>query len=131
MPSVPFFDASGSKNSGATILIGQEIWCLSYAGFLVCAYKSQDVAQIQKKFVRCHNRETVTFVNSAILLAFHIYLAFTFTKVEKTLMNENRFYNRPQTYMYSLEKQERPLHNSHDHITSRSIVEESVALYNS
>ena len=31
----PFFDASGNKNIGATIRIGQEIPCLPYAGFLL------------------------------------------------------------------------------------------------
>ena len=31
----PFFDASGNKNIGATIRIGQEIQCLPYAGFLL------------------------------------------------------------------------------------------------
>ena len=30
----PFLDASGNKNIGATIRIGQEILCLPYAGFL-------------------------------------------------------------------------------------------------
>ena len=30
---------------------------------LVCACKSQDFAQSQKKFVRSHDRETVTFRN--------------------------------------------------------------------
>ena len=29
----PFVDASGNKNIGATIRIGQEIWCVPYAGF--------------------------------------------------------------------------------------------------
>ena len=29
----PFFDASGNKNIGTTIPIGQEIRCLPYAGF--------------------------------------------------------------------------------------------------
>ena len=33
--------------------------------FLVCACKSQDFAQSQKKFARSHDRETVTFRNSA------------------------------------------------------------------
>ena len=28
-----FFYASGKKNIGATIRIGQEIWCLLYEGF--------------------------------------------------------------------------------------------------
>ena len=36
----PFFDASEYKNIGATIRIGQEIWCLLYAGFLI--YKAQE-----------------------------------------------------------------------------------------
>ena len=31
--SAPFLDASGNKNIGATIRIGQEIQCLPYAGF--------------------------------------------------------------------------------------------------
>ena len=34
--------------------------------FLVCAYKSQDVAQSQKKFALSHDRETMTFRNSAM-----------------------------------------------------------------
>ena len=29
-----FFDTSGNKNIGATFRMGQEIWCLLYAGFL-------------------------------------------------------------------------------------------------
>ena len=33
--------------------------------FLVCTYKFQDFAQSQTNFVRSHNRETVTFRNSA------------------------------------------------------------------
>ena len=32
--------------------------------FLVCAYKSQDFAQSQKKIARSHDRETVSFRNS-------------------------------------------------------------------
>ena len=32
--------------------------------FIVCAYKSQDFAQSQKKCVRSHKRETMTFRNS-------------------------------------------------------------------
>ena len=32
--------------------------------FLVCAYKSQDFAQSQKKFALSNHRETVTFRNS-------------------------------------------------------------------
>ena len=35
MREAPFFDASGNKKNGATIRIGQEIWCLPYAGFLL------------------------------------------------------------------------------------------------
>ena len=31
----PFFDASGNINISATIRIGQEIWCLLYAGFFL------------------------------------------------------------------------------------------------
>ena len=30
----PFFDASGNENVGTTIIIGREIQCLPYAGFL-------------------------------------------------------------------------------------------------
>ena len=33
---------------------------------LVCACKSQDFAQSQKKIARSHDRETGTFINSAI-----------------------------------------------------------------
>ena len=33
--------------------------------FWVCAYKSQDFAQGQENFARSHDRETVTFRNSA------------------------------------------------------------------
>ena len=33
---------------------------------LVCACKSQDFAQSQKKFARSHDRETVTFRNSGL-----------------------------------------------------------------
>ena len=32
----------------------------------VCASKSQDMAQSQKNFARSHDRETVTFRNSAL-----------------------------------------------------------------
>jgi hypothetical protein len=32
----PFLDARGNKNIGATIRIGQEIWCLPYEGFFAC-----------------------------------------------------------------------------------------------
>ena len=32
---------------------------------LVCAYKSHDFAQSQKNFARSHDREIVTFRNSA------------------------------------------------------------------
>ena len=34
--------------------------------FLVRACKSQDFAQSQKNFVRSHDRDTVTFRNSAV-----------------------------------------------------------------
>ena len=36
--------------------------------FLVCACKSQDFAQSQKNLARSHDRETVTFRNSAYML---------------------------------------------------------------
>ena len=36
--------------------------------FLVCAYKSQDFAQNLKKFAQSHDRESVTFRNSELLL---------------------------------------------------------------
>ena len=36
--------------------------------FLVCAYKSQYFGQSQKFFARSHDRETVTFRNSACRL---------------------------------------------------------------
>ena len=35
--------------------------------FLVCACKSQDFAQSQKFFAQSHDRETVTFRNSAFM----------------------------------------------------------------
>ena len=34
--------------------------------FLVCAYKSQDIAQSEENFARSHDRETVTFRNSEL-----------------------------------------------------------------
>ena len=34
--------------------------------FLVCACKSQDIAQSQKKFARLHDRETVIFLICAL-----------------------------------------------------------------
>ena len=36
--------------------------------FLVCAYKSQDFAQNLKICARLHDRETVTFKNSELIL---------------------------------------------------------------
>ena len=39
--------------------------------FLVCENKSQDFARSQKMFARLHDRETVTFRNSATLLQSH------------------------------------------------------------
>ena len=36
--------------------------------FLAFACKSQDFAQSQKNFARSHDRETVTFRNSAVLV---------------------------------------------------------------
>ena len=33
MLSAPFLTPAETKNTGATIRIGQEIWCLPYAGF--------------------------------------------------------------------------------------------------
>ena len=36
--------------------------------FLVCACISQDFAQSQKKIVRLHDRETLTFRNSARIM---------------------------------------------------------------
>ena len=38
--------------------------------FLVYAYKSQDFAQSQKMFAWSHDRETVTFRNSALMRDF-------------------------------------------------------------
>ena len=35
--------------------------------FLVCACKSQDFAQSQKKIARLHDRETMTYKNSDIV----------------------------------------------------------------
>ena len=37
--------------------------------FLGCTYNSQDFAQTQENFARSHDRETVTFRNSACILA--------------------------------------------------------------
>ena len=37
---------------------------------LVCAYKSQEVAPSQNFFARSHDRETMTFRNSAVALKF-------------------------------------------------------------
>ena len=44
---------------------------------LVCACKSQDLAQSQKKVERSHNRETVTFRNSAAHMVLMAYWNFT------------------------------------------------------
>ena len=48
---------------------------------LVCACKSQNFAQSQKKFAQLHNRETVAFINSESLillslLSLFIYVSF-------------------------------------------------------
>ena len=44
--------------------------------FLVCAYKSQDFAQIQKKIARFHDHVTVTFRNSVYTLNTYKILSF-------------------------------------------------------
>ena len=36
--------------------------------FLICAYKSQDFAQSKENVGRSHDRETVTFRNSAVMI---------------------------------------------------------------
>ena len=45
----PYFDASRSKNIGATIRIGQEILCLSYAGF----FSNQNLMEGKKNIPVC------------------------------------------------------------------------------
>ena len=43
--------------------------------FLVFACKSQDFAQIQKNFARSHDRVTVTFRNSDVLVQYVLYVS--------------------------------------------------------
>ena len=35
---------------------------------LICAYKSKNVAQNQRNFARSHDRETMTFRNSVLIM---------------------------------------------------------------
>ena len=46
--------------------------------FLVCACKSQDFGQSQNKFVLSHDRETINFRNSAMVLTACCKLFFMF-----------------------------------------------------
>ena len=44
----PFFDASGNKNIGASICIGQEILCLPYAGFFQVIFVLKNLGHVDK-----------------------------------------------------------------------------------